>query len=198
MWYKTVITLCHYNNCFSLLLLTRFMKNKKIFLLTVAILAITGLVINSCKKDNQNSVETLLTRGKWQLASVMVFNFVGSSQVGTTDTLNTNCDSTQIFTFNTNNTCSYTNFECIPQKTTGTWTLSSDQLTLISNMLCTDTLVGGKIDPAQSKPFQNTKIINLGQYSLVLQTGDVNTFYTSTTRRRIVQYGFVHQVANSQ
>jgi hypothetical protein len=175
------------------------MKNKKIlFSLTVAILAIAGLVINSCKKDNQNSVETLLTRGKWQLASVMVYNFVGSSQVGTTDTLNTNCDSTQIFTFNTNNTCGYTNFECIPQKSTGSWTLSSDQLTLISNMTCIDTLIGGKVDPLPSKPFQNTKIINLGQYSLVLETGDINTFYTSTTKRRIVQYGFVHQIANTQ
>jgi hypothetical protein len=175
------------------------MKNKKIlFLLTVAVLAIAGLVINSCKKDNQNSVETLLTRGKWQLASVMVYNFVGSSQVGTTDTLNGTCDSTQIFTFNTNNTCGYTNFECIAQKTSGNWTLSSDQLTLISNMLCTDTLIGGKIDSVKRMPFQNTKIINLGQYSLVLETGDVNTFYTSTTKRRIVEYGFVHQVANTQ
>jgi len=176
------------------------MKNKKIlFSLTVAVLVIAGLVINSCKKDNQNSVETLLTRGKWQLASVLVYNFVGSSQVGATDTLNTNCDSTQIFTFNTDNTCSYTNFECIPQKkSTGNWTLSSDQLTLISNMLCADTLIGGLPDPNLTKPFINTKIINLGQYSLILQTGDVNTFYTPTTKRRIVQYGFVHQVANTQ
>jgi len=175
------------------------MKNKKIlFSLTVAALAIAGLVINSCKKDNQNSVETLLTRGKWQLASVMVYNFVGSSQVGTTDTLNTNCDSTQIFTFNTNNTCSYTNFECIPQKTSGNWTLSSDQLTLMSNMLCADTLIGGQPDPKKSQPFINAKIVNLGQYSFILQTGDVNTFYTSTTKRRIVTYGFVHQVVNAQ
>jgi len=175
------------------------MKNKKIlFSLTIAVLVIAALVINSCKKDNQNSVEILLTRGKWQLASVMVYNFVGSSQVGTTDTLNTNCDSTQIFTFNSNNTCGYTNFECIPQKTSGSWTLSSDQLTLISNMFCADTLVGGLPDPKTVQPFINTKIINLGQYSLILQTGDVNTFYTSTTKRRIVQYGFVHQVANSQ
>jgi len=161
-------------------------------------LAAIGLIINSCKKDNQNSVEVLLTRGKWQLASVLVYNFVGSSQVGTTDTLNTNCDSTQIFSFNTNNTCTYTNFECIPQKSNGSWTLSSDNLTLISNMLCTDTLIGGKLDSVQRKPFQNTKIINLGQYSLVLETGDINTFFTSTTKRRIVEYGFVHQSASSQ
>ncbi|MHB8209491.1 hypothetical protein [Mucilaginibacter sp.] len=174
------------------------MKNKKIlFSLTVAVLTIAGLVINSCKKDNQNSVATFLTRQKWQLASVMVNNYIGSSLVSI-DTLNTNCDSTQIFTFNTNNTCSYTNFECIPQKSSGNWTLSSDQLTLISNMTAIDTLIGGKVDPVPGKPFQNTKIVNLGQYSLVLQTGDVNTYYTSTTKRRIVTYGFVHQSANSQ
>jgi hypothetical protein len=175
------------------------MKNKKIlFFLTAAVLVIAGLVINSCKKDNQNSVETLLTRGKWQLASVLVYNFVGSSQVGNTDTLNVNCDSTQIFTFNTNNTCGYTNFECIPQKTSGNWTLSSDQLTLISNMLCADTLIGGAPDPKKAQPFINAKIVNLGQYSFVLQTGDVNSFYTSTTKRRIVQYGFVHQISTTQ
>ena len=174
------------------------MKNKKIlFSLTVAVLAIAGLVINSCKKDNQTSVETLLTHGPWHLASVQVINYVGSSVVSV-DTLNTNCDSTQIFTFNTNNTCGYTNFECIPQKTSGSWSITSDQLVLNSNMLCADTLIGGAPDPNKSMPFKYTKIVNLGQYSLVLQTGDVNIFVTSTTRSRIIQYGFVHQAANSQ
>ncbi|MFI5157945.1 MAG: hypothetical protein ACHQF4_03720 [Sphingobacteriales bacterium] len=172
------------------------MKNKKIFFsLTAAALVVAGLVINSCKKDNQNSVQVLLTRGKWQLASVMVFNRLGSSTIST-DTLNVNCDSTQIFTFNTNNTCSYSNFECIPQKTNGNWTLSSDQLTLTSDILCKDTLIGGKADSVKRKPFQNTKIVNLGQYSMVLQTGDVNTFITSTTKSRVIQYGFVHQTTN--
>jgi hypothetical protein len=175
------------------------MKNKKLlFLLTIAFLAATGLIINSCKKDTQDSVQTLLTRGKWHLASVLVYNYVGSSQVGKTDTLNTNCDSTQIFSFNTNNTCTYSNFECIPQKSSGNWTLSSDQLTLISNMTAIDTLIGGKVDALPGKPFQSAKIVNLGQYSLVLQTGDINTFVTATTKRRIVQYGFVHQSASSQ
>ena len=171
-------------------------KQKKIFFLTI--LLVTGLLINSCKKSNQSTVQLLLTRSPWQLASVLVYNYLGSSQVGTTDTLNTKCDSTQIFTFNSNNTCTYTNFECIPQKkSTGNWTLSTDQLTLISNLQCTDTLKGGNIDPLPSKPFQNAKIINVGQYSLVLQTGDVNTFYSPTTKRRIMQYGFVHQLAGN-
>jgi len=174
------------------------MKNKKsIFFLAVIVLAATGLIINSCKKDNQNSIETLLTRGKWQLASVLVYNRIGSSQVSV-DTLNTNCDSTQIFTFNTNGTCTYTNFECIPQKTSGSWTITSNQLVLNSNMLCADTLVGGAPDPAKSMPFKYTLLYNLGQYSMVLRTGDVNILITPTTRSRIIQYGFVHPSANSQ
>lgn len=48
------------------------------------------------------------------------------------------------------------------------------------------------------EPFKNTKIVNLGQYSLVLQTGDINTYYSPTTKRRIVQYGFVHQLSSGQ
>jgi hypothetical protein len=174
------------------------MKNKKVFFFIIAALAITSLIINSCKKDNGGSAQALITRAPWQLASVLVYNYVGSSQVGTTDTLNTTCDSTQLFTFSTNNTCTYTNFECIAQKTSGSWTISGDQLTLMSNMMCADTLVGGIPDPKKIQPFINTKIMTLGLYSMVLQTGDINAFFTSTTRRRIVQYGFVHQITNNQ
>jgi len=174
-------------------------NNKLIFFLAILVLTAAGLIINSCKKDNQNYIETLLTRGKWQLASVLVYNKVGSSVVRV-DTLNTNCDSTQIFSFNSNGTCTYTNFECIPQKTSGSWTLSSDQLTLNSNMLCTDTLTDGTgaIAPTKGMPFQNTQLYNVGQYSMVLRTGDINILVTSTTRSRIIQYGFVHPSANSQ
>jgi hypothetical protein len=174
------------------------MKNKKVLFFLITILTITGFAINSCKKDNSGNVQVFLTHGTWQLASVMVYNYLGSSQVGTTDTLNTTCDSTQIFNFSTNNTCTYTNFECIPQKTSGSWTLTSNQLTLQSNMMCADTLKGGISDPKKIQPFINTQIVNCGQYSLVLQTGDINVFVTSTTKRRIVQYGFVHPSGNIQ
>jgi len=173
------------------------MKNKKKIFFLTALVAI-GLFINSCKKDNQNSRSTLLTRAPWQLASVMVFNYVGTSQVGATDTLNTTCDSTQIFTFGADHTCKYTNFECLPQKSSGTWSLSSDQLTLMSTLAATDTLPGNIIDPVKIMPFANTKIVTLGIYSMVLQTGGINIFVTPTTRYRIVQYGFVHQATNTQ
>jgi len=174
------------------------MKNKKIVFFLLTALALTGLGVNSCKKDSSGNVQMFLTHGSWQLASVLVINYLGTSQVGTTDTLNTNCDSTQLFTLNTNNTCTYTNFECIPQKSSGSWSLSNNQLLLRSNMMCADTLKGGISDPNKVQPFINTQIINCGQYSLVIQTGDINVFVTSTTRRRIVQYGFVHQITNTQ
>jgi hypothetical protein len=121
-----------------------------------------------------------------------VFSYVGNNSLPT-DTLNTTCTRSQVFTFNSNHTCTYTNFSCIAQSTQGSWALTSDDLFLNSTMKCTDTIPG--TNGAQTKtdmPFANAEIINLGQYSLVLQTGDISTYYTSTTKRVIVQYGFVH------
>jgi len=165
-------------------------------LLFLAILVFISMVVNSCKKDNSGSIQTLFTNGTWQLATVMVFNYVGSSQVGSADTLNTTCDTTQYFTFNSNNTCTYTNFDCITQpKASGTWSLSSDQRFLMADMTCQDTITGSK--PSTGKPFAYAQIYNLGQYSMVLQTGDIATYYTSTTKRTIIQYGFVRQSAPS-
>ncbi|WP_461453393.1 hypothetical protein [Mucilaginibacter sp.] len=173
------------------------MKNKKLVFFLLTAFTATSLFINSCKKDNSGAVNVFLTHAPWQLASVQVFHYLGSSLIST-DTLNLNCNNSQIFTFNINNTCTYTNFECIPQTTSGTWALTPDQLVLNSTMLCADTLVGGAPDPDKAMPFKYTKIYNLGQYSLILQTGDVNIFVTSTTRSRIIQYGFVHPSGNNQ
>jgi hypothetical protein len=144
-----------------------------------------GLATNSCKKNQQDYIQTLITQGKWELASVMETHYTGAA-ADSTDTLNTACDSSQYFTFNTDKTCSYTNFDCLPQSTKGQWSLSADELFLYSNMVCQDTTAA-----KSSKPFQTAKIINLGQYSLVLQTGDLQTYYTPTQVRIIRQYGFV-------
>jgi hypothetical protein len=173
------------------------MKKNKIVFFLLATVTLIGLGINSCKKDNTSSVTIFLTHAPWQLASVQVINRLGTSTVSI-DTLNLNCNNAQVFTFNTNNTCTYTNFECIPQSSSGSWSLSSDQLIINSNMLCADTLIGGTPDPSKSMPFKLTSINNLGQYSMILQTGDVNIFITPTTRSRIVQYGFVHPSGNTQ
>ena len=159
---------------------------RKHWLLFLLGIVVTGVIVNGCKKNNETTVPVLFTQGKWQLASVLVTITNGS--ITTIDTLNTTCDSTQVFTFNTNNTCTYTNFDCKPQVSSGSWSLSQDQLTLIANMTCKDTTAAGT-----SKPFLNAQIVNMGQYSMVLQTGDYNVIPTTTNSTRTVRWGFVRQ-----
>lgn len=176
------------------------MKFKHAILLLLVLFTI-NLCVNSCKKvdTRKANIEALFTNGTWQLASVIVLNYVGSTELTPVhaDSLNTMCDSTQLFTFASNGTCSYTNFDCLPQpKGTGLWTLSNDNVTLYSTVACKDTLKGGVINPNTAMPFATAKIVNLGQYSMILQTGDINTYYTPTTKRIIVQYGFIRQTKN--
>jgi len=129
---------------------------------------LTGMVVNSCKKDNPYTIKVLFSCVKCEFASVLVLNFTGSTQTST-DTLNTNWGLTQYFTFNTNGTCTYQNFDCVSQPTpSGTWSLTSNQLYLQSNIVCKDTTVSGS-----SMPFSNASIQNLGDYSLILLTGDI-------------------------
>jgi len=160
------------------------MKIKYLLLLFTGLMI--AIVINSCKKQNQVTIQTLFTGSSWQLASVLVTHYVGSTQLST-DTLNTKCNLTQLFTFNSNNTCTYTNFDCIQQSpASAQWSLSSDEVTLFADVVCKDTTAVGS-----SMPFANAEITNLGNYSLVLLTGDIATNYSLTAKRRIVQYGFV-------
>lgn len=151
-------------------------------------LVVINLLSNSCKKDAQATIESLLARGTWQLASITVTNYVGSTNTST-DILNTSCGLNQTFTFNADNTCNYQNFACISQSANGTWQLSDDKLTLKSaNLACQDTSKGNIIT---SKPFTNARIVNLGQYSLVLETGDLSSTYLATDKRHIRRYGFI-------
>lgn len=170
------------------------MKNKLPLLFILGLVTI-NLLSNSCKKENSSNIPHLLTTGVWQLASIQVYNYVGNAQTGDPDTLNTDCDKTQFFTFKTDNTCSYTNFDCLDQTSTGTWTLTENKLYFNSDMVCTDTIAGG--GTGKVTPFKNTQIYNLGNYSMVLQTGDVEPNYSPTKRRQIVRYGFVRQNATT-
>lgn len=163
------------------------MKRKHSFLFLLGLIAI-NLFSNSCKKDKDGTVESLMARGTWQLASVLVYNYVGSNNTST-DTLNTDCVNDQTFTFNADNTCTYVNFSCIKQTVNGQWQLSADKLTLQSTLLCQDT-VRSTVDTLTT-PFRNARIVNLGQYSMVLETGDTNSAYLSTDKRHIKRYGFV-------
>lgn len=163
----------------------------KIRLLSLLGFVATGLLINSCKKSSQDYIETLLTGNQWQLSSATVTTFIGSSEINQV-TLDTACNLSQIFKFSLNNTCSYTNFDCLAQTSMGTWSLSQDKLFLTADMLCRDTITRAAGDTTvHSKPFQTARIINLGQYSMVLQTGDLETYYPPTQHRTIYQWGFV-------
>src|SRR4051812_21046234 len=106
------------------------MKNKTLLVFVLG-LVIINLLSNSCKKDADSNIPHLLTAGTWLLATVQVNNYVGDAQIGTTDTLYVGCDSTQTFTFNTNNTCTFVNFACLAQKTTGNWSLTQNRLYLV-------------------------------------------------------------------
>ncbi|WCT13134.1 hypothetical protein [Mucilaginibacter jinjuensis] len=161
---------------------------------SLIVFVLAGLVIlgvNSCKKDDQSSLNHYLTVSPWTLASIQVYTYIGSSLIET-DTLNTTCTLKQKFTFNGDQSCSYDNFICRDTTSKGQWQFSDDKLTLQSNMVCHDTTNVGRRDTIDM-PFKNSQIINLGGYSLVLQTGDINAYFTSTTKRVIKRWSFIHQ-----
>ncbi|OCX50640.1 hypothetical protein BEL04_22990 [Mucilaginibacter sp. PPCGB 2223] len=162
-------------------------KYKVPFFALLCLAAVT-LFFNSCKKDNGDTLAYFLTNGKWTLASVTVLHYVGDTQ-GKTDTLNATCAADQVYIFNADGTCSYSNYHCITQNSSGTWNVDQDNLTLSCNMSAQDTSKGNKVTV---KAFQAALIDNLGQYSLVLKTGDIQAYYKATTVRTITRYGFVH------
>jgi hypothetical protein len=168
------------------------MKYRIPFVLIFGLLAI-NLLSNSCKKDTRTSLQSLLSSGgAWQLASVRYYIYAGDT-VKVDTPLNTNCDTTQIFTFNPDNSCTYSNFNCLAQPLArGKWALSQNRQFLNSTMICRDTTAAGS-----SNPFNNAQIVNLGQYSLVLLTGDIQN-YNNSTRRKVIRYGFVRQKAATQ
>jgi len=168
------------------------MKNKAaIFVLAGFVLV--GLFVNSCKKDNQDPIQQLFTGGTWELASVVATYYTGQT-LDSTVTLNSDsvCHLQQYFTFNTNNTCTYTNYDCLTQSPpAATWTLTSNQIYLQANVVCKDTTAKGS-----SMPFAYAQIENLGQYSLVLNVGDIQPNYSLTQLRVIYTYGFIRTKLN--
>jgi hypothetical protein len=147
-------------------------------------------MVNSCQKAKQDYIATLIAQNQWQLSSATVTTYVGSSQTSQV-TLDTACNLTQMFKFNADNTCTYTNFDCLTQTTKGSWALSQDKLFLNVNMTAKDTITRAGDTTTHSKPFQTARIVNLGQYSLILQTGDLETYYSPTQTRVVYQWGFV-------
>ena len=165
------------------------MKNKRLLLFFLALIAI-AIGVNSCKKQSQSPIEQLFTGGYWELASVTATYYTGNS-VDSTVNLNTDtvCQAGQAFTFSTNNTCTYTNFDCLTQTSpAASWSLTPNQLYLQANVVCKDTTAKGS-----STPFAYAQIENLGQFSLVLNIGDIQPNYSLTQKRVIYQYGFIRQ-----
>jgi len=165
---------------------------KKLPIVVVFALMFTGWFISSCKKENQNTLDTFLTgNGPWRLASLRRETLHGDTSKRI-DTLNTNCQYNQTFTFNSDGTCKYDYFSCLDQSTQGPWVISStDSIILSSSMKCKDTTRAGT-----STPFARVQIVNLGRNSLVLQDVKTDTFRTSprvVLRRRVTRYGFIHQ-----
>jgi hypothetical protein len=158
------------------------MNNKKIYFLLTGLL-IASLFFNSCKKEKQTSIPTLFTTGVWQLGSIEETKYLGSTQLSDT-TLVT--DSTQILAFNADMTCSYQNFDDKAGTVSGTWSLSDTQLFLFANITYPEATSTGT-----KQPFINCHIINLGEYSLVMEAGDIQTYYSPTDNRTIRKYGFV-------
>ena len=162
---------------------------KNVPLLFILCLVVLSVLCNSCKKVNQSSIESLFSKGSWELSTVIVTVSVGTTRESE-DTLNTMCDKKQIFAFKDDHTCTYTNFHCKAQPVaTGSWSLSQDQLYLKSDIVCQDTF---KLGTGKSKPFENAQIETLGQYAMVLVTGDIQN-YSATQRRTVRRYGFVRQ-----
>lgn len=157
-------------------------KNKLIFLCTLVI----AFTANSCKKDDtKTSITEFLTRKPWKLALKQRFAYVDNVLVKT-DTLESNCNLTQTLTFKTDNTYTYTNYACTPDTISSTWALTYHNLYLNLNSIIS----------VNSKKEENiARIVNLGQYSLSFDTGDVSTgtVITNTSDSVIVfRYGFIH------
>ncbi|MBD1393153.1 DUF5004 domain-containing protein [Mucilaginibacter glaciei] len=168
------------------------MKNKTLYFLLTGVIAIS-FFINSCKKEDQSNIPNLLTTGVWQLATLTVDHYVGDSKIST-DTLNTKCDTTQVLVFNKDNTLTYTNFDCRIQPTAkGNYSITSNRLYLNSNITVQDNTTAGK-----SQPFLSVQFVNLGQFSLVFNTGDLQTYYTAAQVRTIKRYGFIRQRTTSK
>ena len=161
------------------------MKNKTSLLFILGLVTL-GMILNSCKKDTSGSIDKLFTGGNWQLSSATATVYLGDA-ITSTAILNATCTNAQFFTFKDDNTCTYTNFHCLPQTSNGKWSLSPDKLILSADMTCDTTT-----SAASYKPFINARIITLGQYSMVLETND-NPVYSATIPRRVVRYSFVRQ-----
>lgn len=157
------------------------MMKKLHFLFLLAMLFIC-LAINSCKKNDQTSITDFLTQRPWKLALKQRLAYVNNSLVKT-DTLENTCKLSQTLTFNANKNYTYQNFACANSTVSAPWSITPDYLYLNLNSV---------ISINSAKAQNVARIINLGQYSLIFDAGDVNTVHKTTDSVIILRYGFIH------
>ncbi len=165
-----------------------FMNQHPKLLLPVFFLLMSCCAFYSCKKDNQSSVSSFLTQSTWNLALTQRFKYVNQALIKT-DTVNIGCALDQKLTFRKDNTFTFTNYNCKTGNLNGNWSFSPDMLFLNTDQSITK----------NSKGIQNpAHFINLGQYSLIFDAGDVyvygneNTYYKKTDTVVVYRYGFIH------
>jgi len=158
-------------------------RNSKPLLLLILLIAI--FAANSCKKDDQTSISDFLTQSTWNFALLQRFKYVNEALVKT-DTLQTGCSLNQTLKFNTDNSYNFNNYGCKTGVISSTWSFTPDMLYLNLNSVISQT-------SATFSSRQNVaRIINLGQYSLSFDAGDVNLVHKPTDTVVIYRYGFIH------
>ncbi|MGI4752068.1 MAG: hypothetical protein ACRYFB_15650 [Janthinobacterium lividum] len=154
---------------------------KKLYFLILPALLIC-FAINSCKKNDQASLSDFLTQKPWKLALKQRLAYVNSALVKT-DTLENACKLSQTLTFNSNHNYTYQNYSCASGNINAAWSFTSDYLYLNLNSIIS----------INSAKVQNVaRVINLGQYSLVFDAGDINTIHKTTDSVIVFRYGFIH------
>lgn len=154
------------------------------------ILVLACFALNSCKKEDQNSLSLFLTQKPWKLALKQRFAYVNSVLVKT-DTLENTCTLTQTLTFKTDNNYTYQNYTCKNTTVNAPYTFTADQLYLNLNSV----ISVSAIKTANKQPPQNVaRLINLGQYSLIFDAGDVNLTPVNKLTDSVIifRYGFIH------
>ena len=158
-------------------------RKSKLLLLLILVIAFAA---NSCKKDEtKTSITTFLTRAPWKFALKQRFAYVDNVLVKT-DTIEENCNLTQTLTFKADNTYTYVNYACTPDTISSTWSLAYNNVYIYLN---------SQISYNSDQKENIARFVNLGQYSLSFDAGDVSTG-TVTTKTGdsviVYRYGFIH------
>ncbi|RYE29999.1 MAG: hypothetical protein EOP42_13120 [Sphingobacteriaceae bacterium] len=154
----------------------------KLHLKFLTVLLLACFTFSACKKNDRASLTDFLTQKPWKLALKQRLAYLNNALVKT-DTLESNCQLSQTLTFNNNGNYTYQNYACANRNVSAGWSFTPDYLYLNLN-----SIISINSDKAQNV----ARIINLGQYSLVFDTGDINLTRKATDSVIVFRYGFIH------